>query len=126
LISHRNLHVLNKEDLFRRTESSSHSRHRGRTRYDPYRYENIRANILYARLDPKGRGRIQISAELPLIYATGRRSELPEVRFPADAAAGADDAKPGRERASKLEPEPFLCSLPVYRYRLVTSLISRA
>jgi hypothetical protein len=81
------------------------------------RYQNIRANILYARLDPKGRGRTQISAELPIIYATGRRTEAPEVRFPADAAAGADDAKPGRERESKLEPERFLRSLPVYRYR---------
>ena len=45
-------------------------------------------------VDPKGRGSIQISAELPLIYATGRRT-----------------------RASKLETEPFLRSLPVYRYR---------
>jgi hypothetical protein len=36
-------------------------------------------------LDPKGRGRIQISAELPLIYATGRRTEPPEVHFPVEA-----------------------------------------
>jgi hypothetical protein len=77
-----------------------------------YRYENIRANVLYSRLDPKGRGRIQISAELPLIYTTGRRTELPEVRFPADA----DDSKTRRSRESKLEPEPFLRSLPVFRY----------
>jgi hypothetical protein len=39
---------------------------------------------MQSRLDPKGRGRIQISAELPLIYATGRRTEPPEVRFPPD------------------------------------------
>jgi hypothetical protein len=76
-----------------------------------YRYENIRANVLFARLDPKGRGRIQISAELPLIYATGRRTELPEVNFP-----GENDSKPARTRESKLEPQPFLHSLPVYRY----------
>jgi hypothetical protein len=75
------------------------------------RYPNIRANVLYSRLDPKGRGRIQISAELPLIYATGRRSELPEVYFP-----GIDDSQPRRSRLAKLEPEPFLSSLPVYRY----------
>ena len=37
------------------------------------RYQNIRANILYTRLDASGRGRIQIAAELPLIYAQGRR-----------------------------------------------------
>jgi hypothetical protein len=81
-----------------------------------HHYQNIRANILYARLDPKGRGRTQISAELPIIYATGRRTEAPEVRFPADAAADAGESKPGRERESKLEPERFLRSLPVYRY----------
>lgn len=76
-----------------------------------YRYQNIRANILYARLDPKGRGRIQISAELPIIYVTGRRTEPPEVNFP-----GENDRKPARTRESKLEPQPFLQSLPVYRY----------
>ena len=79
-----------------------------------YRYENIRANVLYARLDPKGRGRIQISAELPIIYATGRRNELPEVDFLTEAGS---DSKPARTRESKLEPQPFLQSLPVYRYR---------
>jgi hypothetical protein len=77
------------------------------------RYPNIRANVLYARLDPKGRGRIQISAELPLIYASGRRSELPEVRFPD----GDHASESTRARASKLEAEPLLRSLPVYRYR---------
>jgi hypothetical protein len=75
------------------------------------RYQNIRANILYARLDPKGRGRIQISAELPLIYATGRRTEPPKVAFPTD-----DSTEPKRTRKSKLEPHSFLRSLPVYRY----------
>jgi hypothetical protein len=78
-----------------------------------YHYQNIRANVLYARLDPKGRGRIQISAELPLMYATGRRTELPEVHFPADAD---DSTEPKRTRESKLDAEPYLQSLPVYRY----------
>ena len=81
------------------------------------RYQNIRANVLYARLDAKGRGRIQMSAELPLIYATGarrgRRSEPPEVHFPSDS----DDSKPRRIRESLLEPVPYLKSLPVFRYR---------
>jgi hypothetical protein len=76
------------------------------------RYPNIRANILYARLDPKGRGRIQISAELPLIYASGRRTELPEVNFPEVETEGT----PRKIRKSKLAPEPYLNSLPVYRY----------
>jgi hypothetical protein len=77
------------------------------------RYENIRANILYARLDPKGRGRIQISAELPLIYAAGRRAESPEVYFPTE---GEKDTSSRRIRESKLEAAPFLHALPVYRY----------
>lgn len=76
------------------------------------RYQNIRANVLYSRLDPKGRGRIQIAAELPLLYATGKRSETPEVHFPEEE----DSTKPQRSRKSKLEPEPYLRSLPVYRY----------
>jgi hypothetical protein len=76
------------------------------------RYQNIRANVLYARLDPKGRGRIQISAELPLIYATGRRAEPPEVRFPPEE----DATEPKRSRKSILQSGPYLRSLPVYRY----------
>jgi hypothetical protein len=72
-----------------------------------------RANVLYSRLDPKGRGRIQISAELPLIYATGRRTDPPEVHFPVEAE---NEDKPQRIRESKLEAAPFLHALPVYRY----------
>jgi hypothetical protein len=76
------------------------------------RYQNIRANILFARLDSKGRGRIQISAELPLLFASGRRGEPPEVRFPGEPGS----AKTRRKRESKLEAVAFLRSLPVYRY----------
>jgi len=76
------------------------------------RYQNIRANVLHARLDPRGRGRIQIAAELPLLYAQGRGIGSPEVRFPANAQM----ANPSRVRQAKLEPAPFLRSIPVYRY----------
>ena len=31
-------------------------------------YQNIRANVLYAHLDPRGRGRVQVTAELPLLF----------------------------------------------------------
>jgi hypothetical protein len=80
------------------------------------RYQNIRANVLYARLDTRGRGRIQISAELPLLYAKNRRVVSPEVRFPASG----DPANPSRARQPRLEPVPFMHSIPVYRYaRLV-------
>jgi hypothetical protein len=78
------------------------------------RYQNIRANVLYSRLDPRGRGRIQIAAELPLMYATGRHAQLTEVHFPLETEI---PNKPQRTRESKLEPEPFLRTLPVYRYR---------
>jgi hypothetical protein len=78
------------------------------------RYQNIRANIRYARLDQRGRGRIQIPAELPLLYALGRRPIHPEVQFPAAATDIAN--QPQRARQSKLEARPFLLSLPVYRY----------
>jgi hypothetical protein len=77
------------------------------------RYQNIRANILLAHLDPRGRGRIQVSAELPLIYPVGRRVEHPEVFFSAATEAPSD---PQRTRQSKLEAHPFLRSLPVHRY----------
>lgn len=77
-----------------------------------YRYENTRANVLYTHLDARGRGRVQIGAELPLIYATGRHPVAPEVQFPdREAASGAR-----RTRTPLIESKPFLRSLPVYRY----------
>ena len=76
------------------------------------RYENIRANVLYTHLDPRGRGRIQIAAELPLLYPIRRRINPPKVRFPP-----APQASPtGRKRQTKLEERPLLRSLPVFRY----------
>jgi len=77
------------------------------------RYQNVRANVLFARLDPRGRGRIQIAAELPLMYAKGRHLAPPQVQFPLPAALRNEVR---RVRESKLEAAPFLQSLPVYRY----------
>jgi hypothetical protein len=77
------------------------------------RYQNTRANVLYSRLDSRGRGRIQIAAELPLMYATGRHPQPPQVHFPVDAD---EISKPQRARQSMLEVDPFLHALPVYRY----------
>jgi hypothetical protein len=79
------------------------------------RYQNTRAKVLYSRLDSKGRGRIQIAAELPLMYATGRHPQEPEVHFPLKTEP---PSKPQRTRKSKLEVAPFLHALPVYRYSL--------
>jgi len=77
-------------------------------------YENVRANVVYTHLDPRGRGRVQVGASLPLIYALGRRHTAPEVNFPDPNAK--DSATPRRVRPSALESEPFLRSISVYRY----------
>jgi hypothetical protein len=78
-------------------------------------YENIRANIRYRRLDARGRGRVQVAAELPLLYAHGRHPAAPDVTFPDDPASTA--AEPRRKRASQIEPDPYCTSVPVHRYR---------
>jgi hypothetical protein len=77
-------------------------------------YDKIRANITYSRLDYRGRGRIQLAAELPLLYTAGRWPTPPEVRYPAPADESAE--KPRRSRQSELEETPFLESIPAYRY----------
>jgi len=77
------------------------------------RYPNIRANVLYSRLDTRGRGRLQVSAELPIMFAQTRRSAPPEVVFPMEPEL---TNGPRRERQSKLEASTYLQWLPVYRY----------
>ena len=74
---------------------------------------NVRANVWFHGLDARSRGRVLVSAELPLLYPLGRSKEIPEIKYP-EAEEGA--ALPIRERAGKLEPDPFLDTLPVYRY----------
>jgi len=77
-------------------------------------YDNIRANVVYSRLDRRGRGRLQISAELPLMYTASRRHTPPEVNFPTPREDSAE--QPRKKRPSALEPTPFLQSIPAYRY----------
>jgi hypothetical protein len=78
------------------------------------RYQNIRANVLHSRLDSRGRGRMQIAAELPLIYPLGRHPENPQVKFPdKDDEASRE---PSHARRAQLEELPLLQSLPVFRY----------
>jgi hypothetical protein len=77
-------------------------------------YQNIRANITYSRLDTRGRGRVQLAAELPLLYTAGRWPTPPEVNYPAPADEFAK--QPRRVRESALEAAPFLESIPAYRY----------
>jgi hypothetical protein len=75
-------------------------------------YDNIRANITYSRLD--SRGRVQLAAELPLLYTAGRWPTPPEVNYPVPVEEL--ESRPRRVRESTLEAEPFLESIPEYRY----------
>jgi hypothetical protein len=85
---------------------------------DPH-VPNVRANIWYRSRDARNRDCVQVAAELPLVYRAGRRPALPEIVFP-DAADWAREADgPRRPRATKLEAEPFLRTLPVFRYRVL-------
>ncbi len=82
-------------------------------------YENIRANIVYDGLDRRGRGRIMISAELPILFLQKTGAAPPRIQFPEDVA---DGGKPARKpRRSLIEPEPWLESLPVHRYNAPTT-----
>lgn len=75
-------------------------------------YANVRANVWFDGLDARGRGRVQVAAELPLLYGQGRSTTFPEVRWPRPKAPDG----PTRDRAGRLAEEPLLETLPVYRY----------
>lgn len=75
-------------------------------------YENIRANVVYVAPDGERR-RVQLAAELPLLYLATRGTPAPLVTFPALREPDA----PVRRRVSRLESRAFLETLPVYRYR---------
>lgn len=78
---------------------------------------SVRANIWFQSRDARNRDCRQLSAELPLIYRGGRRPALPEIVYPDPAGWARDADGPRRPRATKLEPEAFLRTLPVFRYR---------
>ena len=77
-------------------------------------YANVRANVWFHGLDSRSRGRVLVSAELPLLYPLGRSKDLPEIKYPATEEG---TSLPIRERTGKLEAEPYLATLPVHRYR---------
>jgi len=77
-------------------------------------YANVRANVWFHGLDARNRGRVMVAAELPLLYPLGRSKEIPEIVYPS---AEEGSAAPARHRTGKLEENPFLDSLAVYRYR---------
>jgi hypothetical protein len=78
------------------------------------RYTNVRANVWFNGLDARNRGRVQVSAELPLLYPLGRSKDIPEIKYPEPEAGTRPET---RQRTGKLEDTPFLETLPVYRYR---------
>jgi hypothetical protein len=86
------------------------------------RYTNTRANVWFHGLDARSRGRVMVAAELPLLYPLGRSKELPEILYPG-AEEGA--SAPARHRTGKLTNEPYLESVPVYRYRPHPPVTSR-
>jgi len=77
-------------------------------------YTNVRANVWFHGLDSRNRGRVQIAAELPLLYPLGRSKETPEIVYPGVEQGGAPSP---RARTGKLEDTPYLSTLPVHRYR---------
>jgi hypothetical protein len=83
-------------------------------------YTNVRANVWFHGLDARNRGRVQVAAELPLLYPLGRSKELPEILYPSEEEG---NSLPSRHRAGKLDDAPFLATLPVHRYK--TPLRSR-
>lgn len=76
------------------------------------RQSHVRANVWFDGLDSRNRGRTQVIADLPLLYPQGRSRSQPEIHYPEP-----DTGQPAVQRTGKLEAEPFLESLPVYRYR---------
>ena len=78
------------------------------------RYENVRANITQPSEPPAAPRRRLIAAELPIMYPRQPNRARPNVKFP-DGPAGEALRLP-RTRRSKLQPEPFLQTVPVYRY----------
>jgi len=57
---------------------------------------------------------VQLAAELPLLYTASRWPTPPEVNYPAPADEL--EKQPRRIRQSVLEDEPYLRSIPAYRY----------
>ena len=80
-------------------------------------YQNIRANILYARLDPRGRGRIQISAELALMYAMGAAPSFPKYIF--------QRRTPAARRGPNVSDNPISPPIPSCKRRRSTDTCDR-
>jgi hypothetical protein len=89
---------------------------------EPYQ-ENTRANVTYATGDGRGRVRLQITAQLPVLYPLGRSKVLPEVEFPIDGPRRSEAA---RRRPARIEEEAYLTTMPVHRYLKHGAPVKRA
>lgn len=74
---------------------------------------NVRANVVFVGLDRRGRGRVQVRAEVPLLFAMAARSDWPEIRF-LESESG---EMPVRSRVSQVEAAPWLAAFQIYRYK---------
>jgi hypothetical protein len=72
----------------------------------------VRANVWFARPSATRAPPAQVSSELPLLYRLGKTPEAVEVVWPA-AESNPSEARP---RTRYLEEEPYLATLPIYRY----------
>ena len=59
--------------------------------------------MLFARLDPRGRGRIQVAAELPLLFAMRKKDAPPKVSFPAEEE-GTEAIRRSRQPLLAIDP----------------------
>lgn len=76
-------------------------------------YENLRANIRLSSANKQNKIRIQVRAELPLLYQLpARGGERPEVSY----GGGPGRVGGRRERPRYLEPEPYLSTQPIHLY----------
>ena len=83
-------------------------------------YANFRANVWFEGLDRRGRGRVQMAAELPLMFGLGERGTWPDIAY-LEPARRLDPSETPRARTGRIEPVPFLVAMPVHRYRSSTS-----
>lgn len=77
---------------------------------------------IFSQTWPRNRGRVQVSAELPLLYPLGRSKDIPEIKYPEAEEGARHEA---RRRAGKVEDKPFLEALPVYRYLPIARRVAR-
>lgn len=76
---------------------------------------HVRANLAWLKKDAPGWLRRQVTLALPMLFTSRPGQMMPALKpLPNDADTGGSRVRRG---GRVLEPEPFLRTLPVYRYR---------